>query len=143
MRRYAKVHAPLEVVFAAISDLLRHAEWAAHRITIEPLQPGPVKVGAEYKSTPVYASAPDHITVTELVPNKLISFRVVMPNMFEFQHTLTVSEELGTTALTRDVRATRLPGWAVLSKPIIPFISRVHEAQFLDNLKTALEQEAE
>ena len=46
---YAK--APPERVFAALSDLARHGEWAANGLKVESTADGPAAVGSEYKSS--------------------------------------------------------------------------------------------
>ncbi len=47
----SRVNASPESVFAALSDLNRHPEWAANPLTIESASDGPVAVGSEYKSS--------------------------------------------------------------------------------------------
>ena len=141
MRRFITIEAPVERVYAALSDFPRHAEWAVHRVTIEPLGSGPAKVGSEYTSTPAYATGSDRVTITELVPNESISLKVVMPNGFEFVHKLILTPDDEHTKVDRDVRAERLPGLMTLLRPLIPFIARDHETRFLENLKAALEED--
>ena len=129
-------------MYAALSDLPRHAEWAVHSIAIEPVEPGPARVGGQYTSTHAYASGSDRLTITQLVPNESIAFEVLMPNGFEFLHRLTLAPDGQGTRVERDVRVLRLPGLMALMRPLIPFIAREHEAGFMDNLKAALDADA-
>ena len=39
-------------VFAYVSDITRHPEWAVHKVTVQPLDPaGPVRVGSRFTSS--------------------------------------------------------------------------------------------
>lgn len=49
--RYATlIHAPPETVFDYVSDVTRHPEWAANRMTVTPLTPGEPRVGSRYRT---------------------------------------------------------------------------------------------
>ena len=50
-RTVSHVDAPPERVFAALSDLARHGEWAANPLKIESTTDDPAAVGSEYKSS--------------------------------------------------------------------------------------------
>ena len=45
------IKAPLQAVFAYVSDLTRHAEWADNPLEIVPLSPGPAAQGSRYRSS--------------------------------------------------------------------------------------------
>jgi hypothetical protein len=44
------IHAQPEAVFAYVSDLTRHGEWAGGRLTVEAVSPGPVAAGSRHLS---------------------------------------------------------------------------------------------
>ncbi len=50
-RTITHVSAPPERVFAALSDLARHGEWATNGLKVESTADGPAAVGSEYKSS--------------------------------------------------------------------------------------------
>ena len=78
----ATVNAPVEKVFEAVSDLTRHAAWAANPIDITSEQDGPIGFGHKYSSCKS-GKALDRITVTEYAPNDRFGFQVVIPNRWE------------------------------------------------------------
>lgn len=135
------VNAAAEKVFAAISDLTRHAEWATHPITIEAVEEGPVHVGSTYMAT--HKGKPgDRLYVTELLPNQRFGFRSVMPNKMEFNFTMTVGPQGDGALVTRSGRPTKLPGatkLVLLIFPLILIIANAAEKKFLQKMKASLE----
>ena len=84
------VNAPVDKVFEAVSDLARHAGWAAHSIDISSEMDGPVAVGHKYSSNKSGGKR-DWITITDFVPNERVGFHVVMPNKWELDWQISVS----------------------------------------------------
>ena len=102
------IQAPVDQVFEAICDLSRHAKWAAHDITIEAGQEGPPAVGNTYTSSH-QGKTPDQLIITELRPNERFAFHSVMPNKFELDFTMTVSQQVEGSRVTRQGKVTKIP----------------------------------
>ena len=138
------VNAAPEQVFTAISDLTRHAAWAAHPITIEAVGEGSPQVGSTYKCT--HKGRPgDMVTVTEMVPNQRFGFGSVMPNKAEFKFTMTVSPQGEGSLVTRSGKPAKLPGATkliLLAFPLIMIMVNSAENKFLRNMKEELEKSA-
>ena len=84
------VNAHVDTVFEAVSDLARHAGWAAHSIDISSEMDGPVAVGHKYSSNKIDGKR-DWIIITDFVPNERVGFHVVMPNKWELDWQISVS----------------------------------------------------
>ena len=135
------IQAPVEQVFQAMCDLTRHAKWAAHDITIEATQEGPPAVGNTYTSSQ-QGKTPDRLTVTEMRPNARFAFHSVMPNKWELDFTMTVSQQVEGTIVTRGGRITKMPVLMTPMKLLVALASPGPEKRFLSNMKTDLESSA-
>ena len=139
------VNAPPEAVFSAISDLTRHAAWAAHNIEIKAVEEGEVKVGSEYQCSHQGSRVRegDRVTVTELVPGSRFAFHARMPNRLELDHTMTISPQDGGTLVSHDAKLTKVPMPMALVKPMLLMMIAVAaggpEKKFLKNMKSELE----
>ena len=102
------IQAPVDQVFEAICDLSRHVKWAAQDITIEAGQEGPPAVGNTYTSSH-QGKTPDQLIITELRPNERFAFHSVMPNKFELDITMTVSQQVEGSRVTRQGKVTKIP----------------------------------
>ena len=102
------IQAPVDQVFEAICDLSRHAKWAAHDITIEAGQEGPPAVGNTYTSSH-QGKTPDQLIITELRPNERFAFHSVMTNKCELDFTMTVSQQVEGSRVTRQGKVTKIP----------------------------------
>lgn len=128
------VNAPSDKVFAAISDLTQHTNFAAHDLKIEPLEEGAVEVGKRYTS--VHGTkTPDKLTITALVPNSMIAFHVEMPNGLQIDHSMTVGPSGDSTLVTRDQKIVGTPGIFKLMRPIISLGLGMATKKNLKNLK--------
>ena len=134
-----EVNAPPDKVFAAISDLTQHSNFAAHEITVEPVEEGAVEVGKRYTSSHG-TDNPDQVTVTELVPNTKIAFHVDLPNGLQVDHTMTVSPSGDGTLVTRNQKIVATPGLFMLMRPIITLGLGMATKKNLKNLKEWIEQ---
>lgn len=135
------ISAPTEQVFEAMCDLTRHAKWAAHDIGIEASQEGPPAVGSTYASSH-QGKTPDQLTVTEMRPNERFSFRSVMANKWELDFTMTVSQQVEGTLVTRGGKVTKIPLLMAPMKLLVAMASGGPEKKFLNNMKAELEAPA-
>jgi uncharacterized protein YndB with AHSA1/START domain len=72
------IAAPPEEVYALVSDLTRHPEWAADPIEVTPVGDGPVAVGKEYRTKAVSRgkTITAELKVTEMTPPTRFAFSV-------------------------------------------------------------------
>jgi uncharacterized protein YndB with AHSA1/START domain len=138
------VQAPPDQVFKAMCDLTRHTKWAAHKIDIVAGQEGPPAVGNTYTSKQK-SGPPDHLTVTEMVPNELFRFHSVMPRGmgWEFDFTMTARPEAAGTVVTRDAKVTKFPMFMLPGRLLLaPLMGGIYDRKFLRNMKAGLETSA-
>lgn len=137
------IQAAPETVFAYISDLTRHPEWASDPVKITPITDGPIRVGSRY-----YSEAQSHgitfkaeLVVTEYDPPKRFGFSG-NDATGKFSHEFTLSSQPGGTLLRRKINfdATLLQWLTFL---IVLYPVRIPSAKrTLQLLKQRLEQEA-
>ena len=135
-----KINASPDKVFAYISDLTRHGEWAADPLQIAALTPGQISMGSRYRST-----AQSHgitfnteLEVTEYSAPSRFAF-VGEDATGKFSHVFTFQTHQGGTLLTRRINFTAsffqwLVFWVLLYPARIPSARRT-----LELLKARLE----
>ncbi|MBI1886245.1 MAG: SRPBCC family protein [Chloroflexi bacterium] len=96
------IERPPEVVFAYVSDLLRHPEWAAHKLRLEQTSEGAVGVGSTFLSVghEMGRDNEENVVVTEMVPNSKFVFEAE-GNAGRFRHHFVVEGADGSTRLTK------------------------------------------
>ena len=132
------VNAPVETVFEAVSDLTRHAGWAAHEIGITAESEGPVEVGHIYSSGKS-GDKLDKITVTEHTPNDRFGFHVVMPNGWELDWLISLTAKGEGTEVDRKVKVTKMP---LHMKPMllaIAMVGPIFERKMAKKMKADIE----
>ena len=82
------------------------------------------------------------MTVTEMRPNERFSFHSVMPNKFELEFTMTVSQQVEGAMVTRRGRVTKIPLLMTPMKLLVAMASAGPEKKFLSNMKADLEASA-
>ena len=132
------IDAPVDQVFEAMCNLTRHAKWAAHDITIKASQEGPPAVGNTYTSSH-QGKTPDQLTVIEMRPNDRFTFRSVMANNWELDFTMTVSQQVDGTLVTRGGKVSKIPLLLTPMKLLVALASAGPEKKFLNNMKSDLE----
>jgi len=132
------VDAPVEKVFEAISDLTRHASWAAADIAITADQEGPPAVGHTYSSGKE-GGKQDRVTITSLTPNERFGFRVVMPNGWKLDWEMSVSPDGEGTKVERKGRITKIPWFMAPMKLLVAMATPGPEGKMAKNMKADLE----
>ncbi len=132
------VNAPVDKVFEAVSDLTRHAGWAAHSIDITSETEGPVAVGHMYSSGKSGGKR-DQITITDLVPNERLGFHVVMPNKWELDWEISVSPDGDGTSVERKGRITSIPTLMTPMKLLYALAAPMDEKKLAKKMKADLE----
>ena len=132
------IQAPTDRVFGAMSDLTRHARWAAHDLEIKALGEGPAQVGSQYSCTHKGKPA-DQVTITDISPNERFGFHVTMPNKWELQWNMTATSQGEGTLVTRDGKITKMPLLMTPMKLLVALIGSGYEKKLLNNMKADLE----
>jgi len=132
------VNAPADQVFEAVSDLTRHAAWAAHPINIAAEQDGPIWFGHKYSSGKTGKKL-DRITVTEYSPNDRFGFQVVMPNGWELDWTITLTAQGEATEVERTVKVTKIPTYMKPMLLVIAMVGPIFERTLTRKMKAELE----
>ena len=132
------VNAPVDKVFEAVSDLTRHAAWAAHPIDITSEQDGQIGFGHKYWSGKSGKTL-DRITVTEYAPNDRFGFQVVMPNGWELDWLITLSAKDGGTEVNRKSKVTKIPVYLKPMVLVIAMLSPIFERKMAKKMKAELE----
>ncbi len=132
------VNAPVEKVFEAISDLTRHASWAAADIVITADQEGPPAVGHSYASGKEGGKA-DRVTITSLTPNESLGFHVVMPNNWELDWQMSVTPAGDGNKVERKWRITKIPWYMAPMKLLVAVATPGPEGKMAKSMKADLE----
>lgn len=132
------VNAPVDKVFEAVSDLTRHAAWAAHDIVITGDQEGPTAVGHTYSSAKG-GGKPDRVTITSLTANESIGFHVVMPNKWELDWMVSVAPDGDGTVVERKGRITSIPVLMTPMKLLFGMVAPMDEKKLAKKMKADLE----
>jgi len=135
------VNAPVEMVFEAICDLTRHANWAAHDIVITANQEGLPAVGHTYSSGKEGGKA-DRVTITSMTPNESLGFHVVMPNNWELDWQMTVTPDGDGTRVERKGRITKIPWYMSPMKLVVAAVTPMDERKMAKKMKADLESSA-
>lgn len=152
------VHVPPENVFDYVSDVTRHPEWTANRMSVTSLTPGPVRVGSRYRTVASQAGREWESIVEITIYER--------PRVFEFiamggathepaeaphRHTFTLTPVTGGTELELHRRSRGLRQRPIMQRLVLQFAaSRIGErivnrlakniALGQENLKRRLEE---
>ena len=135
------INAPTDKVFEAICDLTRHADWAAHPISITAEQDGPAAVGHRYSSGKSGGKL-DRITITDMTPNESLAYHVVMPNGWELDWQMAVSASGDGTRVERNWQITKMPVYMAPMRLLVAAVTPIFEGKMAKKMKADLEGSA-
>jgi uncharacterized protein YndB with AHSA1/START domain len=122
------INAAPEKVFAYVSDLTRHPEWSGGKLKIEPLTPGPIAVGSQYKSYGEVAgqkNRPNELRVTHYESPTRFVFTAQDPGFGEVTHEFAFTPQAGGTLMERTISMKMKPVTAFAFKLFIrPLIGK-------------------
>jgi len=137
------VHAPLQPAFDYLSDLTRHPEWSGG-LKIEPLTPGPIAVGKEYRSqgeVAVQKDRPNTVRISRYEPPHTFGFIARDPSFGEVSHVFTLAGKDDSVLITRTMTVNLNILLAFLFRFFIyPLIGRPSMDKSLTALQARLEQ---
>jgi uncharacterized protein YndB with AHSA1/START domain len=136
------IHASAEAVFAAVSDMTKHPQWAADPLKITAASAGPVTVGSIYTSSVVAQgkNIETTLTVTRLEPPNRFAFSLD-DLTGHYEHEFIITPQSNSTRLERRVKATLTLPQTILFWLVYPIIKRPNTVKALNNLKTQLDQQ--
>lgn len=137
-----EINQPAETVFAYVSDITRHPEWASHELVVEPADATPLGVGKLYHSHGVQfrRQLQDELTVTEYqAPSRFVFESDGKSGVW--RHSLFVTPlGVGSCRVERRMDPVKLPLLGNLARPGIALgLPRRIKAD-LSRLKTRLEK---
>jgi len=141
LRFKIQVAAPPEKVFAVVSDLAKHGEWANPKagLEVKPVSGGPTAVGSTFKSSQRFAGKHTgaDIKVTEYTPSSRLAFDAVQAGKkpVNFTNTFTFTPKDGGTLVERSIDAKPANPIAIVVYPAI----RADAMKALRNLKSKVE----
>lgn len=99
-----EIRAAPETVFAYVSDLSKHGEWAANALRVEPRDNTPLRVGKKYDSTATVGGREFHaaLQITAYDPPRVFSFSG-SDETGTFSHRFTFEPVENRTRVTRTV----------------------------------------
>jgi uncharacterized protein YndB with AHSA1/START domain len=118
IERQVTMNVPPEQVFAYVSDLTRHPEWANHKLEVVKTSEGPVAVGSTYSS--VGHEMGEHkgaVKVTELQPNTVFAYEAE-DDTGDFRHYFRLQAADGGTLVTKGIDPQRLSMMMKLLMPV-------------------------
>lgn len=127
-------------VFAHISDLTKHGEWASHRLSLEPEQPDRTGIGTRYRSKGEQFGRElnDTLTVTAYEPNRRFVFESA-GFAGTWRHTYEVEADGDGVLLRRRMEPAHLPFFVKLISPLFDLGLPRRNQKDLVRLKALLE----
>jgi uncharacterized protein YndB with AHSA1/START domain len=118
IERQTTISASPEAVFAYVSDISRHPEWAAQPLEMEPASAGPPAVGSVFKCVGhQFGSHAGEVTITELVPNEKVTFEA-NDDSGHFRHGFVIQQKDGKVLLVKTLEPLQMRGPLKLLSPI-------------------------
>lgn len=132
-----------ETAFEYVSDLKRHPEWSGGPLKIEPVSPGGIGIGSQYRSQGDVAGQkdrPNQLRVTEYQPPHRFAFIAVDPDFGNVMHEFEFTAKSGGTLMQRTVTVNMPRFQALMFRFLIhPAIAKPMMDRALGRLKTRLE----
>jgi uncharacterized protein YndB with AHSA1/START domain len=104
MKRWEKsirIEAPIDRVFAYISDFSRHGEWSGHDLQVTRADSGPVAVGATFATVAKqFGTQREQSTITQMTPPREFGWES-SGALGRVHHWFSLGEGSGTTTLTK------------------------------------------
>jgi uncharacterized membrane protein len=104
MKRWEKsipVDAPIDRVFAYVSDFSRHGEWSGHDLQVSREDSGPVGVGATFSTVAKqFGTQREKSTITQMTPPQEFGWESI-GTLGRVHHWFSLREASGTTTLTK------------------------------------------
>jgi len=135
-----EINAPPDLVFAYVSDLSRHHEWAAHPLRIEMANAGPPSVGTKVQSKAHQFGRdnPNDLTVVENDPPRRFAFEA-SGREGRFLHSFDLQPLDGGTRVTKTFLVLDVNFFIRLLTPVFAVVAPRGLAGDLSRIKSHLE----
>ena len=140
--RTTLIEAPAGAVFAYVTDVTRHPEWAGNPLEIRPDAPGPVRLGSTWKSTGHrFGTHVDRVAVTEYVPDRRFAFES-HGDLGHWRTTFVLEPATNGTTVRREMRSLELSRFGRMLSPMILLFNGGEMAKNLRRIKARVEAES-
>jgi uncharacterized protein YndB with AHSA1/START domain len=137
--RSIQIDQPPAEVFAYLTDISRHPEWAGNPLTIDRTDAGPVRVGYRWQSTGHrLGTHTDQVVVTEHQPDSRFSYESTGDAGW-WLTSFTLAPAGEGTVLSREMRSRRLTWFTRLLAPMILISNGPELNRNLRRIKAAIE----
>lgn len=113
------INAPIDKVFAYVTDFRRHPEWAGQPLEIAEVPPGPLAVGSKVVTVgKLLGSHRDQLTVTELSSPSRFGFEST-GDAGVWRHTFSLRDQGGSTVVSKRMESLKTSMSTKLALPIV------------------------
>lgn len=140
-REYAvDINAPVEQVFAYVTDLKRHPEWSNNKMEMK-VDGEPVTTGTTFETVVnAFGKETTKGKVVEMVPPSKFVYECDTSSSGYWRWTMTLEPVAGGTRLHHKSEGLHVPGWFKIAQPItFRFIGEKMITRGLDNIKAHVE----
>jgi uncharacterized membrane protein len=95
------INAPADKVYAYVSDMTKHGEWAGHGLAVMKDADGPAQVGSTYSTTASqFGTQKEHSTITDMEPSTTFAWDST-GSLGTAHHWFTIADNGGATTVTK------------------------------------------
>lgn len=134
------IKAPIEQVFAYVTDLERHPEWSNNKMEMK-VNGKPVTVGTTFQTVVnAFGKETAKNKVVEMAPPSRFVYECDTSSSGYWRWTMTLESIAGGTRLHHKAEGLRLPAWFKIVQPVtFRFIGQKMITNGLDNIKARVE----
>lgn len=134
------INAPVEQVWAYVTDLKRHPEWSNNTMEMR-VDGDTVGVGTTFEtSVKAFGTETSKGRVTEMQAPARFVYECDTSTSGLWRWTMTLEPIAGGTRLRHKAEGLRVPGWFKVVQPMMfPFIGKKMQTHGLQNIKTRVE----
>jgi uncharacterized membrane protein len=100
------IDASADTVYAYVSDMTKHGEWAGHGLSVVKDTEGPAQVGSTYSTTASqFGTQKEHSTITDMEPNTKFAWDS-KGSLGTAHHWFTIADNGGSTTVTKAAQFT-------------------------------------
>lgn len=134
------INAPIEQVYAYVTDLKRHPEWSNNRMEMK-VEGEPVAVGTTFETVvSAFGKESTKGKVVEVTPPTKFVYECDTSSSGYWRWTMTLESIPSGTRLHHKSEGLRVPTWFKVMQPLtFPFIGKKMMTNGLDNIKARVE----
>ncbi len=134
------IDAPIEQVFAYVTDVKRHPEWSNNKMQIT-VHGEPVAVGTTFEAEiSAFGKEVSQCKVVEMTPPTKFVYECDNKASGYWRWTMTLEPIAGGTRLSHRAEGLQTPGWFKVVQPLMfPFVGKKMHVGGLNNIKARVE----